>query len=690
MNVTPNAVDRPLGKKRTDIEGLRALAIIFVFGYHLYPAQVPGGFIGVDVFFVISGFLITDHLYREFRATDRLRPLAFYARRIRRLLPASFLVLAFSLVVTAVVVPVNDVIRFAAGVGASALYVTNWFLVFFSSGYVHAGDSASIIQQYWTLSVEEQFYFLWPLLFLAALFVLRKVLKRGRGQQWLFPAVLGFIFIASLVASIWFTDANPEQAFFSTFTRVWEFALGGLIVFVPPVLSHARSRARKVILIFSAWSAGSALFAAAWVFNDATPFPGYAALWPVLATAVLLYVGDLGTPWEPARLARFRPVLFIGGLSYVIYLWHWPIIVTFELVRGRSSGWKIALVIIALTLAAAVATKYLVENPLRFGTKLRTTRRALIFAAVGSLVLVAGATGVGINTQLQGANAPALGVPFANVSAVQAAIAHQVITNTWDVPPKSAPRTRPSNWDLGCLDVDSADKVASCTFGDPRGTHVLAVIGDSFANEYISGLVDGFAPRGWKVISLTHSQCPTVDFALHLDKVSTEYMQCAQHREWVLQELKELHPDIVVASNATAWEQGLLMLPTDSHDRGTTWNAGLTRYLDQVTALSPSVVVLAESPGGGPNCHIPTPLSSCKNSTGFSWGFLDGERQAALAAGATHVDTRDWFCTSDHNICPEAIAGTFVTGGRGDNHLSDQYSRLLANVLYQSVTGTKN
>lgn len=688
MPQPPNAVSRPPVPKRNDIEGLRALAIILVFGYHLFPQLLPGGFVGVDVFFVISGFLITEHLYREFRATHQLRPLAFYARRIRRLLPASFLVLTFSLIVTAVIAPASDIVRFATGIGASALYVANWFLMFSSTGYAQAGDSPSIIQQYWTLSVEEQFYFFWPLLFVAALFILRRILKTQQGQQWLFPVVLGFVFITSLAASIWFTGTHPEQAFFATFTRVWEFALGGLIACVPSAMKRALSLPRRATLVVAAWIAALAVLASAWILSDNTPFPGYAALWPVLATAILILLGDLGTRWEPARFSRYRPVLFIGGLSYAIYLWHWPIIVMVAMVRGRSSGWKVAIVIVIVTVLAAVGTKYFVENPLRFGAALRTTKRAFAFAAGGSLLLVAGAVGVGYVTNLEASRVPAVGVPFANSNAVKDAIRHQMATNAWDMPAKFAPRTRPGSF-AGCLDVDTSARVTDCTFGDPKGSRVLVVIGDSFANQYIPGLVDGFGARGWKVVSLTRSQCPTVDFPIHLNKMTTEYAECTAHRLWVNEELQILQPDIIVASNASAWERGLLMLPDDAQNRTSTWNSSLARYLTTMKGLSPLVVLLSQSPGGGPNCFVTDQPSACPSAANVSWDLFQEEQRAVLAVGATYVDTRDWFCTPDHKICPEAIAGTYVTAAHGDNHVSDQYSRLLANVLYDAITADR-
>jgi len=431
------------------------------------------------------------------------------------------------------------------------------------------------------------------------------------------------------------------------------------------------------------------LLASAWILTDTTPFPGYAALWPVLATALLLHIGDLGTQWEPARLSHFRPVTFTGGLSYGIYLWHWPIIVTFALVRGKESGWKVAIVIVILTLLAAIASKYLVEDPLRFGAKLKTTRRALVFAAVGSLLLVGSAAGVGWATFQAAARVPSIGVPFANDEAIRDAIARQITNNEWDVPEKFAPRSRPSNWDKGCLDVDSAAEISSCTFGDLEGSRVLAVVGDSFANQFIPGLIEGFGVHGWKVVSLTRSQCPTVDFPIHLDKMTAEYTECTAHRLWVNKELELLRPDIIVASNASAWERGLLMLPSDSQNRTSTWNAGLAGYLATLKSLSPTVVLLSQSPGGGPNCFVTDQPSSCPSSIPFSWDLLEGEQRAVEAIGVPYIDTRGWFCSPDHTICPEAIAGTYVTAAHGDNHISEQYSKLLANVLYDALTADR-
>ena len=666
--------------KRADIEGLRALSIGLVFAFHLFPAALPGGFIGVDVFFVISGFLITQHLFTEYHTTGRIKPLAFYARRIRRLLPASFLVLLVSLALTAFILPASNTQKFADGITASAFYVANWFLALTSTGYNQIGADPSIIQQYWSLSVEEQFYLIWPLLFIIAGLIATALIKKSGRAKTIFLSVLSIVFIASLVTSILQTRALPEQAFYSTFTRAWEFALGGLIAFAPTGARLATTRARRVALITLAWLAFAIIIATSFLFTDAMPYPGWRALIPVAAAALLILIGDLDTNHEPAYLTKFSPVLAIGALSYSIYLWHWPVIITAAHYRGTTMTLPRAALIIAITLALAIATKYAIENPLRFGPALRTPLRAILFAAIGELIITALAIAATWRANTLTAQAETNHTtPFTNTQQINNAIHTQINTNTWTGITQFTPRKGSSiAGKFGCYAVHDEPGIKRCTFGPKNSNHLMVVIGDSFADMYAAGIIAGFANTDWRILPITNSQCPAADFHRSNSQIKAELSSCEAFQEWRHQEIVKLKPEaIVVAHNSSIYFNG--EKPT-----GQSWTAGLTSFLSKIESITQNIVVVGEAPWIT-SCSVSEAPSSC-SSINPDWSTYNSEKRAVNDAGFDFIDTRRWYCDETLTICPEAIDGTYVHRALNDPHISDEYSLRLSHLLYESIS----
>lgn len=326
---------------RTDIQALRALAIAVVVLNHLWPTRLTGGYVGVDVFFVISGYLITAHLLGELARTGSIRLGRFYARRIRRLLPAALFVLAVSAVLVAIFLPYPRWLRNAAEIAASAAYVENWALAALSVDYSAANAAASVAQHYWSLSVEEQFYILWPLLILAAALGARAFLRSVNAGRTLVIFV-SLVAGASLAASVLFTAAAPSAAYFATFTRAWEFGVGALIALAP-----ATWRLRRRIANVLAIAGFIAILWSAFVYDDSTAFPGSAALIPVLGTAAIIAAGTRNDDlWHSAITAR-RPIQWLGNVSYSLYLWHWPLIVLapFALRTESSFGMRVGVLI---------------------------------------------------------------------------------------------------------------------------------------------------------------------------------------------------------------------------------------------------------------------------------------------------------------------------------------------------------
>ena len=390
---------------RPELQALRALAVVLVVVFHLWPWVLPGGYVGVDVFFVLSGFLITSHLARELVRTGSVGLTQFWARRIRRLLPAAFTVLLVSIAATVIWLPRSIWEQTYQEIGAAALYVLNWLLAANSVDYLAADNTPTIVQHFWSLAVEEQFYIVWPALILVAVAAARRISGRLRPeavdsvQASLAAAAiaLGIVAIGSFAYSVFETARSQPSAYFITPTRAWEFAAGGLLGLVP-VSAHLRLSPRLAIAIRGAasWLGLGAIIVAAFIFSDDSPFPGYIALLPVMGAVLVIWAGDVRHAWAPTAVAGFGPVQLVGDLSYSIYLWHWPLIILYPVRRGFPPSLPGGLLIFGLSVALAWVTKVFVEDPVRTRTFWTASRRrsyGLAGALMSvTLVIVIGAT----------------------------------------------------------------------------------------------------------------------------------------------------------------------------------------------------------------------------------------------------------------------------------------------------------
>src|ERR687897_977248 len=345
---------------RPDVEGLRAVAVGVVLLYHAGVPFAPGGYVGVDVFFVISGYLITGLLLIASEKTGTLSLARFYSRRAKRLLPMTVVVLG-AVVLVVGMWPRFDPVRMdevSLGVVASGLYVMNWLLAARATDYFAAGLQASPVQHFWTLAVEEQFYLIWPALLLVTAWWSRRA---GWSLRPALAAAFAAVTIASLTYSVYATQLQAGAAYFSTLTRGWELALGGMLALVPA--SRLRRQPRWVAYALG-WAGLGAIAFATFRFNDGTLFPGYAALVPTLGTAAIIAagIGSTVTFAGPARLLTLGPVRHVGRISYSWYLWHWPPLVFAATLWGKLSPLE-GVGVLAASYVPAVLSNRLVERP---------------------------------------------------------------------------------------------------------------------------------------------------------------------------------------------------------------------------------------------------------------------------------------------------------------------------------------
>jgi peptidoglycan/LPS O-acetylase OafA/YrhL len=497
---------------RPEIQALRALAVTLVIAAHLWPRLVPGGYVGVDVFFAVSGFLITSLLVQEIVSGGRIALTAFWARRARRILPAALLVLLATAIATLVLVPSHRWGAFLTEIAASAGYVENWRLAHSAVDYFARADGISPVQHYWSLSVEEQFYVVWPLLLLGAL-----GLARGRSpriRMGALAAAMGLLTAVSLAWSIGHTATDPQTAYFVTPTRAWEFGLGGVLA----LLALAGPGRRSPVLLRAAlsWLGLGAILGAAFGYGPGTPFPGDAALLPVLGALAVMSAGAPEHRLAPTRLLALRGVQRAGDLSYSLYLWHWPLLVLIPYAVHLPGG-VFESVVLEATVALALLSKRLVEDPVRRARGLaRHPARTLALAAIATALVLAVPAAGGLRLQRQvhqDAQATAQVVashprcfgaaarPPGGPPCVNPALADQVV-------PSPVEASRSDN--APCRVVESLGRVRACAFGRPAAgaSATVAVVGDSHASHWRAAFDEVAQTRGWHGLSVTHTGCP--------------------------------------------------------------------------------------------------------------------------------------------------------------------------------------
>lgn len=665
---------------RPEIQALRALAVMLVLLYHLWPNRLPGGFVGVDVFFVISGFLITSHLVRELHRTGTVAVATFWARRARRLLPASMLVLVVVLVATLVLVPDASWAQYLREIAASSTYVENWLLARDSVDYLAAEYSPSPVQHFWSLSVEEQFYLAWPLVLVAA----ASLTRAGGTVRKRVVGALVVVTGASLVVSIVWTAQLASSAYFSTFTRAWEFGAGALLALVPGGLLPLAARWRTALQ----WTGLAAIAVAAWSLSGATPFPGLVAALPVLGAVAVIGSGVPATRWSAAPLARLRPVQALGDVSYSVYLWHWPLVVLLPLLLGHdlTTAEKGAVLVASVGLGAV--TKVLVEDPFRTSARLSGARPRWTFLVTAvSVVVVVAACGTAIGTldarnarEAERVLAAAGGSCFGAAALDPGSACPDPFGADGSTTPAFA-KTDTSNvadddggWQCETARGDAA--LRPCTWGDSgRPTRTVAMLGDSHAKQWVGPVREIAERRGWQVVTYFKSACSgTGATDVLLGARPDDQVACAQWGSAAIDAIAaDDAVDTVIFSNvSSAYLQ----------DGGSS-PIGPERYADawaELTARGKDVLVLRDVPrtAGGvdvPDCLAAAGADPLACTAPVAEAFPpDAMADAAERSDDPRVrllDLTGQFCLD--GTCHPRIGGVIVYSDA--SHVTDTYAR---------------
>lgn len=670
---------------RPDVEGLRAVAIGLVLIYHAGISLVPGGFVGVDVFFVLSGFLITGLLIRELEKTGRISLPRFYARRARRLLPAVGVVLMVTSLLTWWTSSVIDWRPFGLDIVASAAYIVNWRLADRSVDYLAEDVGVSPVQHFWSLAVEEQFYVVWPLLLLLVGLVVRR--RNGVGLRPVMTAGILLVIIPSLAWSMYFTEQNPQQAFFVTTTRLWELGIGALVAIGATVWP----KIPRPVAIVVGWAGLAAVAASGLILTESAKWPGSAALWPTLATAAVIIAGYNAGKAGPAALLSLRPAVFVGGLSYSLYLWHWPLLIAATGRWGELSAVEGALVVAAAFVPAYLSYRF-VENPIRFAPTLGRSNRltysvaanfTLAGVAAGMIVVLAvpSTSGPVDQEQAQGAAAVHKEAADSQNGGYRGPGSVASLANIKGFTPEAtqAIEDTPPAYGRDCqVDQVSSEPIV-CEYGDENGDVTIAVLGDSKILQWYSALDKIAKDEGWRLVSMTKSACA---FSQAMQTESGRaYTSCAEWNDKVTQKVIDMEADAALVSSRVA--EALPNGEGSNDDRTKkAMEDGLAKAWQELSDNGIPVVPLLDTPSPGDLTVYECVAENTDNLEKCTFSRSEGiERSGASVQvpaarrveGTQTVDMSDVICPT--KTCVPVIGNVLVF--RQTSHLTDTYVRTL-------------
>ena len=711
---------------RRDIEGLRAVAVAAVLAYHAGVPGVGGGFVGVDVFLVISGFLITGLLLEERRRTGRIDLAGFYGRRIRRLLPISSVVLAATAIVGAVVLAPTSLADLGTDVIAAAAFVANIVFALRGTDYLAGDADPSAIQHYWSLAVEEQFYLLWPGLIALVTLGRRAITTRV-------TIAVSTVIGVSLTASIALSPAMPTWSYFGLHTRAWELGVGAALAIAWSRIEHLPGVLRNIL----GWCGLAAVTVAIITFDRVEHFPGWAALLPVLGAAALIAAGDDGA-WGPRRLLSNGIVQWVGSRSYSLYLWHWPALVLGAAWIGDDPGPAETAMLMLIAGGLSELGYRLVEDPIRRSPRLRSRPRAtwaLGAVAVTLAVAVGTVTAVrrpDISTGVQAA-APQLIAPTTTdatdattdtttdtATIVDAAAPDPTVPpapvriDNRDDPPLDAVITalsatvlpdnvRPSPYGAGadtsvlyeteCHQFMTPSVADDCVFGDPEGDITIGLLGDSHAAQWFVA-VDAIArEQGWRLLAHTQGGCPLLDVVTWNRGADAYFTHCTTWRDAVIDRF--VAEGVSIALLSQHW--GLLTGPEGQSVPADVWARDLPGVLTGLRDVGIEPVLFLDSPDpydSAPACAAanPTDLTRCEPGV-----LRNNERSVRSTAsgiaddlGVGLIDPHRWLCVDetpddedDTTRCPVVIGDILVY--RDSHHLSNTFVEWFTPVLAATI-----
>lgn len=686
--------------QRLDIQGLRMVAVMLVVLDHLF-GWPRGGFIGVDVFFVISGFLITGILLDQVEKTGRVSFSGFYRKRIRRIIPSATLVLVVTIIAAYVVFGTGRGNPIATDALWAFLFAANWRFAVDGTDYFTANGPVSPIQHYWSLSVEEQFYFVWPVVILVIGLVVARKAWGTNVRHGIAAAVMGAIVAASFAWAVLETGSEPTWAYFSTFSRVWELGVGALLAIGAANLARIPDAVRP----FIAWTGLAFIAAGAFLITEDVGFPAPWAAVPVIGSAMVI-AANIG-----GRAAWLQPLtnkagVYVGNLSYTLYLWHWPVIVILAAILPTGPRYYAACILLAAGLTAL--TFHLYEDPIRH--RKRPSFRApgpgqtatAARAAVIALALIVGGVGVwatgyiptGPATAVQrvdlakvAAASPADtngGSEDAAVAALQTEISEAINATAWPENADPALSTLASTelpFDVadGCAPATPNGRDCAITGADP--SKLAVVVGNSIAVAYLPAIRAALEPAGWRVEALTYVGCPLVEGDT-INPDATVTRTCPAHKDIVVDILEQTRPALVIGASSN---DAKLSTPVAGGSDEVRFANALDAMVTRIAPFIGTYVHVATPPRGKDPAacatQFSTPSSCLSDRPGNYAAAIDAQKAVMDKPGRRYVDTIDWFCV--RSKCPLIVGNTIVRFD--DSHITPQYGQVIAPLLQREL-----
>jgi peptidoglycan/LPS O-acetylase OafA/YrhL len=673
---------------RPDIQGLRAVAVLLVVLYHAGLRGLGGGYVGVDVFFVISGFVITGVLLRERESSDRTSLVSFYGRRSRRIIPAATIVIVVTVVLSYGVLGVVYGTQTAIDARWTAVFLANFHFSSVGTNYLTAQQPPSLLLNFWSLAVEEQFYVVYPTIFL--------VIAAVRTRMSLYARLtigLVAIIVASFALSVFQTASDPTAAYFSPFTRAWELALGALVA----VATSWLLQLPKVLGSVMTWAGLAAIAFAAIDFNGHTPYPGSLVAVPVLGTALVIAGGASIPPRAAESILGLGPFRWFGKLSYSIYLWHWPILIIAADQAGKASlPFRDNIVWLVVALAASVVTFSLVENPIRHATFPRLGRWAPIGLGVVLIAVSLGVSTVAINRH-QGSGPPTRSAGHSTAPvhfdiASSDAEVEGLVSNARTI--RSLPRDlTPSlpyvrySWGgppAPCWPAVGQSSIPACVFGDLHASSTAVLYGDSHAGMWLQAMNFIGIVAHWKIVYLGKGYCPADMLAYQnppgIGRSDGEYAVCDKWHTFAIDRINRIHPDVVIITQEVRGK------PNGDNYTPSQWQQGLENTFKQLDVPTSRILVLGNTPSlpqSGPQClsRNGADVQACSAPNTSTWTqYADAEQAAATSAGARYISVIPWFCST---TCTAVIGKYEVYFD--DHHITGAYSFFLSGVLSQAL-----
>ncbi|UVF18606.1 acyltransferase [Microvirga terrae] len=648
---------------RPEIQGIRTIGALLVAIFHIWGGRVSGG---VDVFFVISGFLITGSLYREVQKTGTIRIIAFWARLAKRIAPMTYVILALTLAAAVLWMPRSRQQGFLIEIFYSAFHLENVKLMMNSVDYLAREEAPSPVQQFWALSVQVQFYAVWPFLMLAV----PRAAKKLRAGAYAYPAALALVFAGSLAYSVVQTRLHPSPAYFNTLARVWEFALGGALAVSLP---HMRlpGRLRDV----AGWTGLAAVVSCGFIIPASAHYPGYVALWPTLGAAFVLLSGGETTRFGVARVLAVRPLVAVGEISFSFYLWHWPVLIFVLIVsRQKQLGLWGGLAVIAIALCGAYATARWLERPIQrssIGRKASWHVHAAGAALALPVLVTAGIWLVSNEIaevrqqramESRSRDYPGGSLPVSRARLLQPGV--PVYPDTKRVRHKHANR---------CQQNERDPEVTLCRYGVQEGARkTIALVGGSHSEHWLPALEDIASKNSWTIVAITKSACPFM--------AGRGASHCRKWNESALVNLIRLHPDAVfmtstrkIGANAQDWKEEVPL--------------GYQKHWERLAQVGITIIAVRDNARfsrSNIECVDANAAAILKCARPRSEIFDRVDPVARLAdkpANVSFIDLTDRFCDETH--CFPVIGNVLVL--RDSHHITMEYARTLAVPLEEKI-----